>query len=226
MDQEPRQLPPLGGGSNYEQVPPQTPYYEEKPRRIGFAVTSLVLGIISIIGLCCCFGVVTAPIAIVFGIISLATKRDGKGLSITGIVLGGVTLLIAVSFMLSLRPVFRHLDVITEDMTQLIQDQDEVFPAYEEDHTLPDYLRKYLEPPYSDMLEKYDVTIYDIMDGLLVQYKQGEFPRLDGSSKPASSAASSAADTAAPETTAPASLPGSDAVSFFLLPAGRFAAAA
>lgn len=180
MEQNPTPVPPVGGPQNsYEQVyqQPAQPMPEEKK---GFAITALVLGIVSIVGLCCCIGVFTAPFAVIFGIVALAKKQGGKGMSITGIVLGGLTLLITIATVVSMAPLLSHMDEISEDMVQLMQDQDEVFPAYEKDGTLPDYLLKYKEPPYSEMLENMDVTIYDVMDSLLAQYKAGTFPRVDG----------------------------------------------
>lgn len=63
----------------------------------GLAIASLSLGIFSVtIGWCCSIGLLTAPVGIVLGIISLVQiKNDpanntGKPLSIVGVVLGGV----------------------------------------------------------------------------------------------------------------------------------------
>ena len=194
MDQYPNQLPPLGGpnGPNGENVEPigQQPYpyyYQEPKKKLGFAITSLVLGIVSIIGLCCCIGIFTAPVAVIFGIIALAKKHDGKGMSITGIILGGLTIILTAAALISLRPLLSNIETISEDVVKLVEQQDEVFPAYEQDSkNLPDYMKKYLEPPFSDILEKYDLTVYDVMDALLTQYKSGKLPRTDSmGSRPA-----------------------------------------
>lgn len=182
MDQNTNPVPPDTGGPylNEEQItqPPVSDPFPE--RRSGFAIASLVLGIISLFGPClCCVHVITAPLAIILGAVSLIKKLDGKGMSITGVTLGILSVLMTVMLLISLRPVLEHIDVISEDLLQLTEDQDEVFPAYEKDGTLPDYIRKYLEPPYSDMLAEYDITIYDVMDALLSQYKSGRLMRID-----------------------------------------------
>ncbi len=77
-------------------TPPPPPAYPSKPQQ-GLAVTSLVLGIVSItLGLCCYFGVLTGPVALVLGIVSLVqikndpTKYGGKGFAIGGVVTGGL----------------------------------------------------------------------------------------------------------------------------------------
>jgi hypothetical protein len=71
------------------------------------AIASLVLGIVSItVGWCCSFGILTAPIALVMGIISFVqikndpTKYGGKGMAIGGMVTGGLYILIIVGIIL------------------------------------------------------------------------------------------------------------------------------
>ena len=52
-------------------LPPPPPPYPPSPQT-GMAVTSMILGIASItLGLCCYFGILTAPIAVILGIVSL-----------------------------------------------------------------------------------------------------------------------------------------------------------
>jgi hypothetical protein len=77
-------------------TPPPPPAYPVRPQQT-LAVTSLVLGIGSVtIGLCCYFGIVTAPISMVLGIVSLVQikndpkKFGGKGFAIGGIVTSGL----------------------------------------------------------------------------------------------------------------------------------------
>jgi hypothetical protein len=87
-------------------TPPPPPAYPAKPQQT-LAVTSLCLGIASVtLGLCCYFGILTAPIAIVLGIVSLVqTKNDpakfgGKGMAIGGIITGGLYFLILIGIIL------------------------------------------------------------------------------------------------------------------------------
>jgi hypothetical protein len=66
----------------------------------GFAVTSLVLGIIGVaIGWLLWLGLILGPLAIIFGVVGLVkskTTNAGKGLSIVGIVTGAVAIVIVV----------------------------------------------------------------------------------------------------------------------------------
>lgn len=93
-------------GSNTYYDSGQQQYYSAEPSpvkegggNIGFAIASLVCGILSL--LCCCldlFSPILAIAAIVLGIITLCFKYDGKGMAIAGISTGGVALVIRVIF--------------------------------------------------------------------------------------------------------------------------------
>ncbi len=90
--------------NRYYDTQTTSPYYsanqtEEKQGggNIGFAIASLVCGILSM--LCCCltlFSVVLGVAAIVLGIIAICFKYDGKGMAIAGIITGGLGLVIGV----------------------------------------------------------------------------------------------------------------------------------
>lgn len=72
----------------------------------GLAVASLVAGIVSLPGLCCCgLTFVTAPLGIVFGIIALVQlkgrpRQAGRGMAWTGIALSIAALVLFVILML------------------------------------------------------------------------------------------------------------------------------
>lgn len=68
---------------------------------IGFAIASLICGIVSLV--CCCFTLFSAILAIaavVLGVITLCFKYDGKGMAIAGIVTGGIGLVIVIFAMI------------------------------------------------------------------------------------------------------------------------------
>lgn len=93
--------PPLAGFNQPQPLearwtPPPPPAYPVAQQQ-GLAIASLVLGIVSItVGWCCSFGILTSPIAIILGIISLVQiKNDpnrygGKGMAIGGIATGAL----------------------------------------------------------------------------------------------------------------------------------------
>ena len=63
----------------------------------GFNITSMVLGIISIVGIC--FWYVSIPTSIIAIIFSVAGRKDaGRGMGIAGMVLGIITLVLWVIF--------------------------------------------------------------------------------------------------------------------------------
>jgi hypothetical protein len=96
-------------------TPPPPPAFPVKPQQ-SLAVASFVLGMVSItVGWCCSFGVLTAPIALILGIVALVqiksdpARNAGKGFAIGGIVTGGlyfaiialIILLYGIGFLLS-----------------------------------------------------------------------------------------------------------------------------
>ena len=84
---------------------PQVPVPANKPT--GLAITSMVLGILSVVTL---FTVILpvplAIAAIVFGIVSLVKRLGGKGMSIAGTATAGASLLIFVAFIVLTAPAY------------------------------------------------------------------------------------------------------------------------
>ena len=93
-----------GSGVNNYYETPSSQYYSANQNEqkqgggnIGFAIASLVCGILSLV--CCCltlFSVVLGLAAVILGIITIYFKYDGKGMAIAGIATGGIGLLIGV----------------------------------------------------------------------------------------------------------------------------------
>ncbi len=80
--------------STNPQQPLQTP-----PKTDGFAITSMVLGIIAVIT--CYFGIILGTVAVIFGHLSIGKmKREpslgGKGMAIAGLATGYVAIAISV----------------------------------------------------------------------------------------------------------------------------------
>ena len=108
---------PFSGGpvSWPQQQQPMAPVWQPPPpppayfRRLdqNLAVTSLVLGLVSVTaGWCCSFGILTSPVAIGVGIFALVqiknkpTQYTGKGMAIGGIVTGAIYLVGTMLFVL------------------------------------------------------------------------------------------------------------------------------
>jgi|ERR1051326_1122145 hypothetical protein len=88
------------------QPPPAPVTYSSAPQQ-GLALASLILGVVSItVGWCCYFGVVTAPISIIMGAISLVqikndpSRYGGKPLAIVGIVTSSLYFVLVLLFVL------------------------------------------------------------------------------------------------------------------------------
>ena len=69
----------------------------EKKKMIGFAIASLILGILSVL-CCCCTGVsaLFGIVGVILGVVTLVKKFAGKGCAIAGIICSSVAILSAI----------------------------------------------------------------------------------------------------------------------------------
>ena len=138
------------------------------------AAAALILGIISLVGIFCCVNVLTAPVALAIGILAVVKKLPGMSYSIAGIVLAAISLIVVIVAAVYFAPLYPYAETIPADYQRIEAEQDFVFPAYEQNGTIPQYLLKYNEPPFSEFMEQFDITLYDVMDALLIRYRNGE----------------------------------------------------
>ncbi len=94
-------VPPVynQGGPVYGQ--PVMP--EPQKERVGFAVASMVCGIVSLVFSCCIPWVtfILALVGVILGGVSIATKKGGKGMAIAGLVCSIVALVPAVIMLIA-----------------------------------------------------------------------------------------------------------------------------
>jgi hypothetical protein len=64
----------------------------------GFGIAALILGIVSMVFFCSCLTYITAPLAIIFGIVQLVKSKKGKGLAIAGLITGIISLVACIAF--------------------------------------------------------------------------------------------------------------------------------
>ena len=111
----------------YQQPRPdqyQQPQYQyqqkQEPKSNGLAIASLVLGIISFFALCLpVIPALTAIVGLILGIISLVKGKGGKGMAIAGVILSGLSLLIAVLFIIGLMSFFTNESIMSEIRDQM-----------------------------------------------------------------------------------------------------------
>lgn len=116
-------------------------YADDNSGKKGLAVASLVLGILAFITCCAFINMPLAIISIVLAVISLIKKHGGKGLSIAGLVLSGISLLVSL-YMLVTVPFGLVFDFI-EHSSELVNNGDQIVREYKEDNTIPEWLQQY-----------------------------------------------------------------------------------
>lgn len=150
----------------------------QKPnaKKGGFAIASFVLGLCSLLLVCCCgISVITVILSVIFGIIALATGRAYKGLSISGLILSGLTIILTIWIVLMNMILLENMVQISEDYLYICENAEEIFEEYKDTGELPEFMEKYDEGEYKEWFDRYGSDIYDIMDVLLEQYEMGTF---------------------------------------------------
>ncbi len=119
-----------------------TPPTELRPEQNGFAIASLILGVVSIVLCCCsCTTPITASLAIIFALLSRQGHPMDKK-AISGLVCGIISLVLAVALIaLSVTVVINSADEVT-DIIQEIEDGN--YPYDFDDSFFPH------EPPQTD----------------------------------------------------------------------------
>ena len=144
--------------------------------KTGFAVASLVLGIISV--LCCCLGLgyITAPLSLIFGIIALVKRHGGTVMSIIGVVLSSICVFFLIICTVYYNMYFKGF---FNDYMNFIQNAPQIIEEYKETGDLPDYIEKYNDPKYDEFWKEagYD-DFYDFFDEFVEEFeKSGAVPQ-------------------------------------------------
>lgn len=125
------------GGNGYQYNPyggaPREPQRgpHGKKMNVGLGIASLVIGIVSLMCFCTGLNVILAILAIVFGIVQLATC-ESKGLAIGGIVMAAISIVLtAITYGLLFSNV-TFTDMMKEEVQQNFQDDEDVQQFLEE----------------------------------------------------------------------------------------------
>jgi len=192
---------PQPSGSNYCRMP------EKKPKRLAFALLSFIFSFIPIL-LCCCniypaitvFLIFISVTSLIFGVISLASHRDGKGFAITGVI---ISVIMIVSLIFSL--IF--LAEPCKDMMKFSQHPQEYIDEYEETGEVPEEFEKYNDSKYDWFWNSMGMNSFsDFYGQFIQQYKEQnswylQSPYNSGSSGSESNGSSSNSSESSPQET-------------------------
>ncbi len=138
------------------------PYQEfnpaEKKKKNGYAIASLVLGIVSLVSCCCCCGEalglilmgVSAVLAIVFAFLSKKDnngKMDGK--AIAGLVLGIIAVVILICLLVAIVGTYTLFDSMTESEMIAFFDEN-LKPIFEGDEEAYNKLIEMIKAVYAE----------------------------------------------------------------------------
>lgn len=101
---------------------------KEKPMGKGLGIASMVCGIVALafcwaiyVGITIYVDIVCGIVALVLGIVALAKKAEGKGMSIAGVITGAVGLVISVAILIfAFISVNKIIDIIIDIITESV----------------------------------------------------------------------------------------------------------
>ena len=109
---------------DYSNMSSQSDYQQPSNGRKGFAIASLVIGIIGLVGSCCSiatFGVLNlllGVVGLIFGILGLKSQK--RGMAIAGIVMGALNLIIGVLLLIIMVAAYSMTATMTPDQLEAI----------------------------------------------------------------------------------------------------------
>ena len=127
----------------------QNQQYQQKKPGNGLAITSLVLGIVSIVFFCTCFNFVTAILAVIFGIIHLIQRSEGKGMAITGIITAAVSVILTVIMIIGI--------IASGIMEESYRTTTEDGSTYYEEENPFEYFEDYYNQYYDEYSNEYEI---------------------------------------------------------------------
>lgn len=147
-----------GQGNTYAAI--NGSYYAyQRPKQKGdgtaFGVTSMVLGIVSILLFCTCANFLTATLAIIFGIVQLARNKD-KTFAITGIITAAISIVLGIVLWL----------IVVSGMSDAsINSYDDIYEYYYGNEYYDDIYDGDYRDNYDDYYDYYDYFDYDEESG-------------------------------------------------------------
>ena len=152
----------------------------------GLSITAFILSILNLV--CCCWafaamtpvGFIFVILAIVFALISLITKRGGKGLAIAALIIAGLSLIFMVYLNISFKPYANDIMLFAQNAEKYVNDWDET-------HEVPAEFQKYNDPKYDQLWQNYNPPCQNFTEWYgEVWIKQFKQQGIGGSPAPAS----------------------------------------
>ena len=181
---------------------------QKKPKQLTFAILSFVFSLLPPL-MCCCaifpavtvFLIFLSILAIIFGIISLAGHKDGKGFAIAGIIISVLTIIPLLFSLIFLRGV-------NEDMVAFSQDPQKYIDDYKETGEIPEEFSEYEDPKY-DWFWRMTGTggFSEFYGSFLEQYEQQNGWMLEPSSGSSSGESESSDNSSSESSTESSTLP-------------------
>lgn len=173
---------------------------EKKPKQLTLALMSFIFSLLPVL-LCFCtiysavtvFLILLSLLALIFGITSLATHKDGKGFAISGIIVSVLMIPVLVLSLICVNSVY------FKDMMKFSEHAQEYVEEYDATGEIPEEFQKYSDPKYDTVWKSMGMDSFEEFYGdFIKRYKQQNpwmFTSSDSSGSSSSNSGSSESST-------------------------------
>ena len=133
-----------GGYNNGQNFGYNNGYQPEEKGGAGLAIASFVISLVNLTLCCTLLSFITAPLCIIFSIVSLVKKRKGTVLAIFGIIFS----LLASVALIAYGKTFYD---VSKDMVYFAEHEEQIIEDYDRDGTIPHRFDKYRDHKYDDV---------------------------------------------------------------------------
>lgn len=149
--------------NNGQQVPP---YGYKEPERKGFAIASLVLGILSLV-FCCLGGGVLGIVGLILGILSLVKKESKMGMAIAGIITSSFGIIYGIAMLIYYVMMFGYL---AENMDDIVASEME--DVYEIEESYGDFEDEADDYDFADEDDPFAGEAFEASDGSVIYFEE------------------------------------------------------
>ncbi|MBO7472837.1 MAG: DUF4190 domain-containing protein [Ruminococcus sp.] len=120
----------------------------------GLAIASFVISLVNLIICGTLLTIITAPLCIIFSLVSLIGKRKGKVFAIIGMIISVLSLAFFAYFGFIIYK-------IVPDMVYFVNNSTQIIEEYDRDGSIPEQFEKYRDPKYDKYWDKMGYKSFD-----------------------------------------------------------------
>ena len=143
--------------------------YNPNADKKGMAITAFVICLVNLFCFCGLFtGFVAVPLSLILSIITLATRRGGKGFAIASLIISAISAVILVIYISAFVKIYPDIEYFIKNDTEIIE-------KYEATGEIPEQYEKYRDSEYDEFWNAMQYENFDaFFDDFILTYKNSQ----------------------------------------------------